>query len=178
MAITKERKRELVTMYGDLLERSEALILMDFQGLNVAQVTKLRNEVREAKGMCYVTKNTLIELAMEQAGISAPGEWFVGPTAIGFCFENVQAVAKAVTEFASESEILKIKGALLGDRPVGEAKVKTLASLPPEEILKGLMLGTLTGPLSGLVGALNGVLAGLVGVLDARNEQLGESGSA
>jgi len=178
LAISKERKRELVAMYGDLMERSEALILMDFQGLNVAQITKLRNEVREAKGMCYVTKNTLIKRAMEQAGISAPEEWFVGPTAISFCFEDVQAVAKAVTGFASESEILKIKGALLGDRPVSEAKVKTLASLPPEDILRGLMLGTLTSPLSGLVGVLNGVLAGLIGVLDARSEQLGESGAA
>ena len=173
MAITKERKQELVAQYTDLLERSQAVILTNYQGLNVAQITNLRNQIREAKGAYYVTKNTLIALALERRGLALPEEWLEGPTAVGFCFDEVPAIAKVFTDFASASGLLTIKGAALGDRPIGEERVKGLASLPSTDILQAQMLGTLTAPLSGLIGVLNGALSGLVGVLDAREEQLG-----
>jgi large subunit ribosomal protein L10 len=174
LAITKERKQELVTLYTDLLERSQAVILTDYKGLSVAQITTLRNQIREASGVYFVTKNTLIKLALEQKGLSVPKEWLQGPTAVGFCFDEVPAIARALADFAEQSGILNIKGALLGARPVVEAKVRALADLPPTEVLQAQVLGTLTAPLSGLVGVLNGALAGLMGVLDARHEQLGE----
>ena len=178
MAITKERKQELVTLYTDLLDRSQAVILTDYHGLNVAQITKLRSEVREANGAYFVTKNTLIKLALERLGLSVPEEWIEGPTAIGFCFDEVPAVAKAIADFAKESENLKIKGGLLGDRPMGEEKVKVLAELPPADVLQAQILGALIAPMSGFVGVLNGALSGLVGVLDARKDQLGEPEAA
>jgi large subunit ribosomal protein L10 len=90
----------------------------------------------------------------------------------------VPAIAKTITDFADESEILKVKGALLGDRPVGEARVTALASLPPTDVLQAQMLGSLTAPMSGLIGALNGLLSGLMGVLDARANQMGEPEAA
>ena len=178
MAITKERKQALVAQYADLIERSRALILTNYQGLSVGQITALRNQIREASGAYYVTKNTLIRLALEQQGLSVPADWLEGPTAVGFCFDSVPAVAKAITDFGDELELMSIKGALLGDKAVDEAKVKALASLPPADVLKSQMLGTLVAPLSGVVGALNGLMAGLVGVLDARREQLGEPEAA
>lgn len=178
MAITKERKQELVAQYADLLERSQALIVTDYQGLNVAQITHLRGQIREANGAYFVTKNTLIHLVMERKGLSPPQEWLEGPTAISFCFDEVPAIAKAIADYAEESEVLKIKGALLGDRVVDGKAVKVLANLPPTEILQAQVLGVLTAPMSGLVGALSGVLAGLVGVFDARREQLGEAEAA
>jgi large subunit ribosomal protein L10 len=178
LAITKERKKELVAQYSDLLERSQALILTDYQGLNVAQITKLRSQIRQASGAYYVTKNTLVKLALEQAGLSVPAEWLEGPTAIGFCFDQVPTIAKIITDFADESDLLAIKGGFLGDRAVGEAKVKTLASLPSMEVLQAQVLGALVAPMSGLVGVLNSALGGLLGVFDARKEQLGEPEAA
>ncbi len=178
MAITKERKQELVALYTDLLERSQAVILTDYHGLNVAQITTLRSQIREASGAYYVTKNTLIKLALEGKGLSVPEEWLEGPTAIGFCFDEVPAIAKAITQFAEQSEILKIKGAVLGDRSVGEARVKALAELPPTDVLQAQVLGALAAPMSGLVGVLYSALSGLVGVLDARKDQLGEPEAA
>ena len=178
MAITKKRKQELVAQYLDLLDRSQAVILTDYHGLNVAQITRLRSQIRETSGTYHVTKNTLIKLALERKGLSVPEKWLEGPTAIGFCFEDVPAIAKVVTDFAAESDLLRIKGALLGDRMVGEDRVKALASLPPADVLQAQILGALTAPMSGLVGVLNGALAGLVGVLSARREQMGEPEAA
>jgi large subunit ribosomal protein L10 len=134
--------------------------------------------VREADGAYYVTKNTLIQLAMERKGLTPPQEWLEGPSAIGFCFDEVPAIAKAITDFAESSELLKIKGAFLGDRIVDAKGVKTLADMPSPQVLQAQMLGTLTAPMSGLIGVLNGALAGLVGVFDARREQLGEAEAA
>lgn len=178
MAITKERKRELVAQYTELLGRSRAVILTDYLGLNVAQITRLRNQIREANGAYYVTKNTLVRLALEQAGLTVPDEWLEGPTAMGFCFDQVPFIAKVITDFANETQILTVKGALLGERAVDAAQVQALANLPPAEVLRAQILGALTAPMSGLVGALNGLLSGLVGVLDARGEQLGEAEAA
>jgi large subunit ribosomal protein L10 len=178
LAITKDRKQELVAQYSELLERSRAFILTDYQGLKVSQLTQLRRRVRDASGAYHVTKNTLIKLALEQRGLSVPDEWLDGPTAVGFCFEEVPGIAKALTEFAEESDILKIKGAILGEKAVGEARVKALADLPPLDVLQAQMLGTLTGPMSGLVGTINSLLSGLVGVFEARREQLGEPEAA
>jgi large subunit ribosomal protein L10 len=178
LAITKKRKKELVAQYNDLLERSQALILTDYQGLNVAQITKLRSQIRQASGAYYVTKNTLVKLALEQAGLSVPAEWLEGPTAIGFCFDQVPTIAKIIADFADESDLLAIKGGFLGDRAVSEAKVKTLASLPSMEVLQAQVLGALAAPMSGLVGVLNSALGGLLGVFDARREQLGEPEAA
>jgi len=178
LAITKERKQDLVDQYTDWLQRSQAIILTDYLGLNVTQISALRNQIREASGAYHVTKNTLIKLAMEREGLSVPEEWLEGPTAIGFCFDQVPAIAKAITDFADESDILKVKGAVLGDRPVGEARVKALASLPSTDVLQAQMLGAFMAPMSGLIGTLNGLLSGLVGVLDARETQLGEPDAA
>ena len=178
LAISKERKQELVTLYSDLLDRSEAVILTDYVGLNVAQMTTLRNQVREVNGVYYVTKNTLIKLAMESKGMTPPADWFDGPTTIGFCFDDVSAIAKAIADFAESSDILKIKGAYLGERTVGEKDVKALANLPPMGVLQGQVLGALAAPMSGLVGVLNSALSGLVGVFEARHEQLGEGEAA
>jgi large subunit ribosomal protein L10 len=178
LAITKERKRELVAQYTELLGRSRAVILTDYLGLNVAQITRLRNQIREANGAYYVTKNTLVRLALEQAGLTVPDEWLEGPTAMGFCFDQVPFIAKVITDFANETQILTVKGALLGERAVDAAQVQALANLPPAEVLRAQILGALTAPMSGLVGALNGLLSGLVGVLDARGEQLGEAEAA
>jgi large subunit ribosomal protein L10 len=178
LAITKERKKELVSQYIDLMKRSQAMILTDYHGLNVAQITALRGRIREAQGAYHVTKNTLIKLALEQMGASVPAEWLDGPTAIGFCFENVAPIAKAIADFADESEILTIKGALLGDQAVGMEKVQALADLPALDILQAQVLGALASPMSGLIGALNGLMAGLVGVFEARKEQLSEAEAA
>jgi large subunit ribosomal protein L10 len=160
------------------MERSEAMILTNYKGLSVAQMTRLRNRIRDVEGAYYVTKNTLIRIALERAEMSVPEEWLEGPTAVSFCFSDVPGVAKAVTDFAEESQILKIKGALLGHDAIGAERVKTLADLPAVDVLQAQVLGALGAPMSGLVGALNGLMSGLVGVLDARREQLGEPEAA
>jgi len=172
LAITKQRKGELVEQYVDWIKRSEAVILADYRGVLTKDVYRLRMKVRDVKGEFHVTKNTLVARALKDAGLPVPEAMLAGPTAMGFCFENPPAVAKAMLDFAEESKIMKVKGAVLGNRVIDPAGVKALSEMPPRPAVMGQMLGTIQAPAGKAAGVLNSAVAQIVRVLQARVDQL------
>lgn len=177
MAISREKKQELVKSYTEELSRSQAAIMTDYRGLSVAELNQLRNKMREAGSGYHVVKNRLVKLALKEAGLPVPEEFLQGPTAIGFCYEDVVAPAKVLTEYAKEFKVLTIKGGILGDKVVDAQVISSLADLPPREVLLAQVLSGIRSPLAGLVNVLSGTLRGLVTVLKARADQL-EASSA
>ena len=172
MAITKQRKGELVEEYAEWLKQSQAVILVDYRGVLTKDVYRLRTKVREAKGEFHITKNTLIARALKDAGLPAPEQMLEGPTAMGFCFENPPAVAKVMLDFADESKLMTVKGAVLGNRVIDKAGVKALSELPPRPVMMGQVLGTIQAPASKVAGVLNSAVAQIVRVIQARVDQL------
>jgi large subunit ribosomal protein L10 len=172
LAITKQRKGELVEEYGDWLKRSQAVILVDYRGVLTKDVYRLRMKVRDAKGEFHVTKNTLIARSLREADLPVPDKLLDGPTAMGFCFENPPAVAKAMLDFAEESKIMTVKGAVLGNRILDRAGVKALSELPPRPVVMAQVLGTIQAPAGKVAGVLNSAVAQIVRVLQARVDQL------
>lgn len=172
MAISREKKEQLVSWYTDLFSRSNAVILTDYRGLSVADVTQLRRKLQENQGEYHVIKNRLMKLALKQAGLPTLEDLLEGPTATGFCFEEVPAVAEALVDFSKESKILGIKGGLLGDRVISAEEITALAELPPREVLLAQVLGTIQGPASGISRAVAGSIRSILYVLKARVEQL------
>ena len=146
MAITKEQKREVVTQYGDWIQRSQALIVTDYKGLSVKDMDELRKKVREAGGEYHIVKNTLTKLAFTNADLSIEDEHFEGSTAIGFAFEEISALAKVMVDFAKDTDILKVKGGFLGTDVVSAAEIKALAELPPMPVMRAHLLGTIMAP--------------------------------
>jgi large subunit ribosomal protein L10 len=178
LAITKEKKKQIVADYVDKMSSSQAMILTDYRGLNVASITELRRRMREVDGGLQVVKNTLFKRALDEAGISVPMEDHEGPLAIGYCFEEVPPVAKVLLDFAKESQALKVHGAVLGDKMLDLAGVRSLADLPPREVLLAQLLSAVQGPMSGLVNTLQAPMRELVQVLSARAEQGQEAAEA
>jgi large subunit ribosomal protein L10 len=172
LAITKERKRELVESYVEMLSQSQGIIFTNYRGLTVSQIQAVRNKLREVDSPYHVVKNTLFERALKQAGLPVPEDLLQGPVATGFCYTELPATAKALIDLAKEFEAFEIKGGLLGDKIVGARDIVALASLPPREILLALVAGSFQSPISGLVTALGGLIRGLLYVLQARKEQL------
>ena len=168
MAVLREKKEELLSWYTDLFSRSRAAILTDYRGLTVADVNQLRNRLRETRSEYHVTKNRLLKLALKEAGLPVPEDLLEGPTATGFCFEEVPAVAKVLVDFSKEFKTFVIKGGLLGDRIISADEVTTLAELPPREVLLAQVLGTVQAPASGLVRAIAGSIRSVLYVLKAR----------
>lgn len=166
MALTKERKQELIAAYRDLVKKSQALVLADYRGLPMSGLSALRGKVREASGEFRITKNTLTAITLKEAGLPAPAEFFTGPTAIGFAFSDAPGVAKAIVDFAKESQ-LRVKGGLLGDRVLTDKDVEALAALPPLPVMRAQLIGLISAPASRLAGVLAGGVRQVVNVVKA-----------
>ena len=154
MAITKERKNELITQYSEWLSQSEALVLTQYVGLTMKDIDALRAKVRESGGEFHIIKNTLAKRAFEQAGYKVQEGQFEGSTAIVFAFTDAPATVKTVTDYAKTSEFLKVKGGFLEKQALTPEGVKALADLPPLPVVRSQLLGTLLAPAGKLVRTL------------------------
>ena len=177
MAISREKKEQLVSWYTYLFSRSNAAILTNYRGLTMADISQLRRKLQENQSEYHVTQNRLMKLALKEAKLPVPEDLLQGPTATGFCLDEVPAVAKVLVGFSKESKILVIKGGLLGDRIISADEVTTLAELPPREILLAQVLGTIQEPAGGITRAIAGSIRRILYVLKARVEQLEKQAS-
>jgi len=177
LAITKERKQELIESYVDMLSQSRGVIFTDYRGLTVSQMETVRNKLREMDSPYHVSKNTLFKLALNRLGLPVPEEVFSGPVATSFCYTELPATAKALMDFAKDFQAFEVKGGLLGNQVMDVDDVKALAALPAREVLLAQVVGGFQAPISGLITALGGIFQGLLYVLQARKEQLEGSGA-
>jgi len=171
LAISRAQKEKMVVDYVDKMSQSQALILTDYRGLTVANISDLRQRLREVDGVFQVVKNTLFTRALEDAGLPIPEEYLAGPIAVAYCHGDAPPAAKVLMGFAKETEHLTVRGAILGSSLLDENGVKGLADLPPREVLLAQLLGVVQGPMGSLVSTIQAPLRELVQVLHARSEQ-------
>ncbi|MBN2149546.1 MAG: 50S ribosomal protein L10 [Anaerolineales bacterium] len=171
MAITKQRKNELVAQYTEWMNQSKAIVAVEYVGMSMKDIDALRAKVREVGGEFHIVKNTLIQLAFENAGISVESSQFTGSSAIGFAFTDAPALAKAMIEHAKTVEALKIKGGYLDKQPINAEGVKALADLPPLPLMRARLLGTIMAPASKLARTLAEPGRMLAAVMQARVDQ-------
>lgn len=167
MAISKTRKEELVDQYLELLHKSDAVIVAEYAGLNVKTMEMLRGKVREADGALYVTKNTLLRLALEQAGKPVPEDVLNGQVATSFALGEAPTLAKVLTDFAKKEERLKIKGGVFGNELLTAAQVTALAELPSLDELRAQLLGVISAPARNIASVVAGGVRQVVNVIDA-----------
>ncbi len=176
MAISREKKERIVADLVEEFSRSQALIMTDYRGLKVEEMRTLRNRLREESCGYHVVKNSLVKLAMEKAGLPFEETLFAGPTAIGFCYEDVVAPAKALVGYAKETKTLSIRGGLMGSQIIREGEMISLSQLPTRDKLLAQMIAQLQAPLVGLVSVLSDGLRTLIYLLQARAEQMEPQG--
>ena len=166
----REDKEKVISDIAGKL-RGGSAVLVDYQGINVAQSTDLRRESRENGVEFIVAKNTLTKRAADEAGIEGLDEFLVGPTALAFS-EDPVASAKLMAKFADDVETFVLKGGLLeGGRVLDEAEVVALSKLPGREQLLAQLIGAIQFPLAGLVNVLNAPLRNLAVVMAQVAEQ-------
>jgi large subunit ribosomal protein L10 len=178
LALSKERKAELVAEYVDLLSRSKGIIFAEYRGLSNPQQSKLRGAVRDANGAYHVTKLTLLKVAMQQAGITIPDGLEGVPLGVSFCLEDVPAVARALRGYAKDSEQVSIWGGVLDNQFMTRDQIEAIADLPPLDVLRGQILGLLDAPAASLVGVIQAGVSQVVNVLHAYAEQQGGESAA
>ncbi len=167
MALSRERKGEILAEYAELVEQSQALIFTEYRGMTNKQISELRNKVRESSGIYRVAKLTLLKKVMEEAGLPVPDDLSGVPIGVGFCVGDVPPVAKVLTEAAKDEELFAVRGGIIGNTMMSLDEVKALADLPPIEHFYAQIMGLLSQPSSELVGVLQAANSGVVNVLQS-----------
>lgn len=150
MAVSKERKSEIIAQYVEWVNSCQVLILAEYKGLSVKDMDQLRKKLREVGGEFHIVKNTLCKLAFEEAKLPMQEVHFEGSTAIGIAYKDAPSMAKALMGFANDTDFLKVKGGYLGKDPISPEEIKALAELPPLPVMRSRLMGTLKAPASQL----------------------------
>lgn len=152
-----QAKQEAVDVLTSKLKESPTTVVADYRGLNVAQVTELRKQLREAGVEFQVLKNSLVRRATAAAELTELDEVLSGPTAIAFSGDDAVAPAKILNDFAKKNEALKLKGGVVEGRVVGVDQIKALAELPSREGLLSMLLSVLQAPMRNIALAVKAV---------------------
>ena len=161
-----EQKKQVVQEIKEKLEKSESIVLMDYKGLNVADVTDLRKQCRESNVEYKVYKNTMLRFALHEFGVEGLDEYLEGTNAVAFAYEDPSSAAKVAYKFAKENDKLEIKIGLVDKDIFDVNQLKQLSELPSKEVLIAKVLGGLNGPIQGFANVLNGTMKGLVVALN------------
>lgn len=141
-----ETKKAVVQEIADKFQAAASVVVVDYRGLTVGQVTELRKQLREAGVEFKVYKNTLTRRASEIAGVEGINEFLTGPNAVAFSNEDVVAPAKIINDFAKKNEALEIKAGIIEGNVSSADDVKALAELPSREGLLSMLLSVLQAP--------------------------------
>lgn len=165
--MAKPTKQEVVNEIKQRIDASEAVLLVDYRGLTVKEISDLRADLRAQDAQMTIYKNTLTEIALRELALPSMGDLLEGPTAFVFVEGDPVAPAKALTAFAKANEALELKGALLGKSVLDKDGLIAVSKLPSREELIAKLLGTLQNPARGLVTVASGPARGLVTALSA-----------
>ena len=152
-----KEKQQVVEVVTEKLKTSASTIVADYRGLNVAEITELRKQLREAGIEYSVIKNTLLRRASEGAELAGLEEYLTGPTAVAFSKEDPVAAAKILVDFAKKNENLEVKGGVVDGQVFNQAQIKELASLPSKDGMLSMLLSVLQAPVRNFALAVKAV---------------------
>ncbi|MDP3973378.1 MAG: 50S ribosomal protein L10 [Candidatus Daviesbacteria bacterium] len=177
MAKTRAEKQDLVQKLQEKLGRAKAVVFADYKGLNMKQLSDLRNQLRDQNAEFTITKNTLLKLAMPKQ-YSLPPTTYQNPTATLFAYDDEISPIKFLVKTLKDATLGKIKMGFLGTEALDETRVIQLAQLPTKDELRGQTVGVLVAPLQGMVSVLQGNLRNLVYALSEIQKQRGGDAQA
>jgi len=141
----------------DKFARATGVILTDYKGLTVQELSELRKQLKGVSLEYKVVKNTLAKRAIEGTSVEAAKDVLNGPVGIAIGYDDPSFLAKKVLAFAKTNEKLKITGGVIEGNICSEKDIKTISELPPREILLAIFIGTLKSPLNRLAFAFNAI---------------------
>lgn len=151
------QKRQEVTELATKMKDAKLVLLADYRGINVSDVTELRTTIRNTNSEYKVIKNNITRRALEEAGLNGLEEQLTGPTAVILSNEDYLEPAKAIYEFTKNNDYYKIKGGVIEGKVMTAEEIITLAKLPSKETLLSMLAGALLGNISKFAIALDQV---------------------
>lgn len=167
MPKTKQQKQEVLAQLAENIDKQNAVIFVDYKGLNVGQITDLRKQLRSVGSKMIVAKKTLLSKVLKEKKIDANVENMDGQIAAIFAFEDPVLPMKTAHTFAKSNVHLKILGGYFENEIQNAESIVTIANLPSREELLAKLLVTMAAPMTGFVTVLQGNIKGLVVALSA-----------
>jgi len=171
LAVSKERKAEILASYDEWVKKSQAVIIVEYTGATMKSLDGIRAKVRETGGEFHILKNTLARRVFKDNGMALPDEYLVQSTAVSFAFADPASTAKALSEATKGNEFVKVKGGFMDGQVLNPAQVKALADLPPLPVVRAQLLGVLQAPAGKLVRTIAEPARGLAAVIKAFSEK-------
>jgi large subunit ribosomal protein L10 len=166
-----EAKRETVAELTEIARSSSAMIVSEYRGLTVSEIGEIRRNLRKQQVAYRVIKNRLMKIAAKDAGSETLGLLLEGPTAIAFATGDEGAAAKAVLDTFRPYKVVKVTGAVIGNRVIDADGVTRLSRLPGRDVLLAQVAGTMVAPLSTMAGLFDAPLRDVAGLLAALAEK-------
>lgn len=172
MAITRERKEELVAIYTAQLAQTDGFIVAEYKKLTVAQTNNLRRKLAESGGTYMVTKNTLFKRALKESDWPVPEELLSGTVGVVFGNGNLSAVAKSVQAFIKDApDNFAAKGGVMSGSTFKASDLEAIANLPTLDEIRAQLAGLIVAPASQLAGLLQAATSQVVNVLQAYEDK-------
>lgn len=171
MALSRQKKEEVLAQFKQWFDDSQAVVLVEYTGVKMADLDAIRAKLRETGGEFHVVKNTFARKVLEGNGITVPAGYLEKSTAIAFAFKDAAATTKALNDATAKMEAIKVKGGFLGTQALNPAQVKALADLPPLPVVRAQLLGVLQAPAGRLVRTLAEPGRSLASVFRAYSEK-------
>jgi large subunit ribosomal protein L10 len=169
--LDRNRKETFVSDMNGRLKKAQGTFLVDYQGLNMAAMDKIRGELRKVDAEFQVVKNRLLKLACQDTDSKAIEAHFVGPCAIAITYNDVVSPAKVLIDLTREIKTLGIKAGQISGRAMDFDDIKKLASLPGREQLLAQVLSAMQAVPTSMVRVLSGIVLKMLYVLKAIEEQ-------
>ncbi len=167
----REEKANKVAAVQEKFKAAKMAIVTEYRGLTVAQITRLRREIRQASGEYQVIKNTLVRRALKDTAYGSLDHLLQGPTGWVFGYEDPVALSKTLVKFVEENEKLAIKGGLFEGEFMDQAKVKVLAQMPSRPELQAKLLALMQAPVVQLLRLIQEPASRMVRLVEAIRKQ-------
>lgn len=169
-----QEKHAVVEELKGIAASSSTIIVMSYQGLSVEESTRYRRELESSGAALKMVKNTLFSRALAGTAQEFLMEHLKGPVTVAYTRGDPASLARVLVSVLKGTKKLAIKGGSLGSKPISESDVRSLASLPPLETLRAMLVGALAGVPRKFLGVLQAPSRNFLGVLSARERQLSE----
>jgi large subunit ribosomal protein L10 len=165
--MNRNEKSEIISEIKELLDSSSAVYLTDYHGINVEDISSLRNQFRNEGVRYKVFKNTLAKRALDEIGkYDKIADHLTGMVGFAFTTTNPLAPAKIINKYFGDKNKLSLKACYVEGDYFDGSQLKTLAALPTKNELIASIMGSLNSPVSGIVGTINAVMRDLVSVVE------------
>jgi large subunit ribosomal protein L10 len=178
MSLPTQEKIDAVEEIKERLQNNACVVMASYIGMDAAEATDLRSQMRSKNVAFKVYKNTLGLRALKELGFDDASAYLDGPTVWAFSEEDPVAPSKVLKDFHKEVEVVDIRGGILDGKVVSKADLDAIADLPSQEQLIAQVVGVLAAPLQNFLGVMNAVPRDFVGVVDQIKKQKEEQESA